>query len=276
MGALTTSAARYWVVFLQPLPEAGERIALALVFDDGGKAFVEYDRKFAKALKLYPGLDTEGLAFSMESLRSEISGTKEIEAVINSYGPQIAASTPRRIALPITEEAIQMLAHRYIYPQKAKRKSDTLNNQAVREIEAFVRQAAGPGVELRSDVGARDIVGHPIAGVKAVALAIPGAGGWTLIDGVDLDQLQPRAAISRADEIARTFWNYSRAVSPGKKIRRVGLVLNGHSHLEPKTHEAHDYALHRFEVDSDLALDTSSTESSRKLADLLAEAISRP
>ena len=71
--------------------------------------------------------------------------------------------------------------------------------------------------------------------------------------------------------MARTYWNYGRAAAEaGVQIRRVGVVLNGHSHLSAPTHEAHDYALHRFRVDSDLALDNVSTEAGTRLRELLA------
>src|ERR1700734_1728119 len=98
---------RYWVLFYQPLPEAGERIAIALVFDDRrGPATVEYDTTFAKLLKVFPEVDPKVLIFYLESLRVELRTSVDIESTINSYGSQIAVSAVRRISLPVSTSAI--------------------------------------------------------------------------------------------------------------------------------------------------------------------------
>jgi hypothetical protein len=266
-NSLSQQVGRYWVLYLQPLPEAGERIALALVIDDPQGPTVLYDPKFAKVRKLYPELDADTLQFYMNSLDRELRSGQpaDIETVMNSYGPQISASTPRRIALPASESA-EMLLSKYIFPGRSNkpRKADP---HVSKEIEAFVRAEAGSNFVIKTDVRALDIVGHSVPGTKNIALAIPAhAGRWTLIDGVDLNYLTPKAVVSRADEIGRTYWNYHRAAEQaGLKIRSVGIVLNGRSHLAPATHEAHDYALHRFTSDSDVAIDTESTESGERL-----------
>ena len=45
--------------------------------------------------------------------------------------------------------------------------------------------------------------------------------------------------------------------------------MNGRSHLEPKSLEAHDYALHRFQADSDHAIDGAQVGSKVELGNLL-------
>jgi hypothetical protein len=136
-----TDAARYWIVFLQALPEAGERIAIALVFRDQRKrAWVRFDGRFSKALKLYPDLDTSALNFYLESLQRDLNACDEVEDVLNSYGPQIEASNPRRIASPISEQVVEMLLARYIYPAKeqpvrfASREEDSTRERCLAPI----------------------------------------------------------------------------------------------------------------------------------------------
>jgi len=90
-------------------------------------------------------------------------------------------------------------------------------------------------------VTAKDILGYSLAGTKRIALAVQLDGKWALIDGVDSNQSTPKQAADRADEIARTYWNYSRAaVQTGIEVERIGIVLNGRSHREAATLEAHD------------------------------------
>ena len=111
------SPAQYWVLFLQPLPEAGERIAVALVFcDERKRAWIRFDGHFAKVLLLYPDLDRSALQFYLESLQHDLDSCDDVQVTLNSYGPQLAVSSPRRIASPITGQVVEMLLRRYVYP----------------------------------------------------------------------------------------------------------------------------------------------------------------
>jgi hypothetical protein len=236
---VNSGAGKYWVLFLQPLPESGERVALALVIHDEANraAILKYDLEFSKARKIYPDLDTDGLRFCLETLDSDLQSSEDIPATLNSYGPQISASSARRIASPVSDDVIGMLLKRYVYPAQARRVRKERSDLVAAEIAAFVQDNAGAHVQFRTGVSAKEIVGRSVPGTKPVALAIPSRDGWTLVDGVDLNKLSAGAAISRADEVARTYWNYSRAAADaGVRIRKVGLVLNGHSHLSPPTH----------------------------------------
>lgn len=270
---LELQGGRYWVVYYQPLPEAGERVAAALVFTDGpGRTVVEYDPDFAKVRKLFPNADVQTLAFYMRSMQSDLNDSADPASVLSAYGPQLAVSAARRVATPLDSAKIDLLKSRYLFPEKAKGARKRAPNPA-KELEAFVRARAGRDVELRAGVSAREIFGRPVTGTKKVALAVEQESGWTLIDGVDLNQLSPQAVVDRADDIARSFWNYGRAAGEfGVRIQRVGVVLNGNSHLAEKTHEAHDYALHRFETESDTAIDAASADAGQKLSRILQDA----
>ena len=139
------------------------------------------------------------------------------------------------------------------------------------EIAAFVRHAVDPDVEFRTNVGSREILGHSLPGTKRVAIAIPSDTGWTLVDGIDLNHLTISEANKRSEDISRTFWHYKRAAVEGDiRIRLVGVVLNGQSHLSPKTHEAHDYALDRLGADSDRTIDAGAADSASVLREMLA------
>jgi hypothetical protein len=268
---LTRAVGKYWVLYFQPLPEAGERIAIALVFDDcDGVARVEYDPHLSKVIRMFPDADPQGLVFCLDRLGADLRTAKSVEQTLHTYGPQFAVSEARRIALPLATGTVQVLKNRYLYSPKREPKKRVRKDPVAQEIEAFVRLALDANTEMRTNVAARDLLGHPIAGTKRVALAIPIERGWALIDGVDLNQLTAKQAADRANDISRTFWNYGRAASQDAvQIRRVGVVLNGHSHLDPQTHEAHDYALHRFRAESDLAIDAASDESGSQLRHLL-------
>ena len=262
---------RYWLLYYQPRPEDGERIAIAFLIEEGCKARIHFDSEFTKVRRVFPATDIEGLRFVLDSLRSDLADTSEISCILGAYGPQIVASNPRKIVLPISDEIVSMLLEKYILPAKAipsvrQQRADPI----AKEIEAYVPLEVALRTSVKRDVGAREILGRKVPGIGRVALAIPSASGWTLIDGVDLNKLTPQAAIKRADDIARTYWNYGRVgAEQGVPIQRVGLVLNGNSHLAPRTHAAHDYALHRFQSDSDLAIDSASTESKNELVSLL-------
>src|SRR4051812_24756047 len=107
---LTERAGRYWVLFYQPLPEAGERLSFGLVFEDApGHARVEYDPAFAKVVKLYPDADIAGLTFILDNLGADVASAARVEEALGSYGPQIAVSSARRIATPVSRPTTDML-----------------------------------------------------------------------------------------------------------------------------------------------------------------------
>ena len=194
-----------------------------------------------------------------------------VQAVLNSYGPQFVTSEPRRLALPVQPATIEILKARYLYPAKRLRTKREPEDKVSQEIAAFVRNAVPSEAIFSTNVGSKEILGRSLPGTKRVALAIPSASGWTLVDGIDLNQLTPSEANQRADEISRTFWHYKQATAEGDiQIRRVAVVLNGQSHLSPKTHQAHDYALHRFAAESDFAIDAAAADSESLLRRALA------
>ena len=262
---------RYWLLYYQPRPEDGERIALALIIEEDGRARLHFDSEFSKIRRLFPATDVEGLRFVLENLRSDLVGVSEISSVLGAYGPQIIASSARKIILPISNEIVLMLLEKYILPAQPISNARRQKPDPIAErIEKYIFSEVAFRADVKKNVGSKEILGRKIPGISRVALAIPQSSGWTLIDGIDLNKLTPQAAIKRADDVAHTYWNYGRVgVEKGMSIHKVGVVLNGNSHHAQRTHEAHDYALHRFRSESDLTVDSASTESKDELASLL-------
>lgn len=272
---MNSSMGQYWLLYYQPVPETGERIAAGLVIQDRGKrSQVEFDSKFSKVLKVFPSTDPDTLAFYFQSLAEQIDRGTSIESTLNAFGPQLVPSKPRNVISPVSAEVVNHLVARYLLPDKKLRRRRERTDGVAKEIESFVRAAGADNIKVQKNVSARDVLGRSISGAKRIALAMRFDDAWALIDGVDLNQSTPKQATERADEIARTYWNYSRVASQsGIQLKRVGIVLNGNSHCAPNSLEAHDYALHRFQADSDLAIDAAQPGSRVELRNLIEKLI---
>lgn len=95
-----------------------------------------------------------------------------------------------------------------------------------------------------------------------------------LVDGVDLNVLTPRAALSQVNRVVHTFWQYARFFQPkldGSTLRRIGVVLNGTPKPTRAAADAHDFALDQFSKEADLAIDASSEVGREKLRSALKE-----
>jgi hypothetical protein len=257
----------YRLLYYQPAPETGERITIGLLFEDEGHAFLHYDKQFAKLRKLYPWIDSKTLGFYLDDLKSALAKTTCIEPVLNLYGPQLVSSDARKVTLPITDALVKMLMGKFVQPAPRGPHEAKQPDQVAIAIQAYVKNRAHKVLQYHTEVTPETILGRKVAGVGAVALAMESGTGWTLIDGVDLNLLKPQQAIDRADDVGRTFWKYSQLASEGQAgtIRKIGVVLNGLSHLKPREHDAHDYALHRLKAEADTAIDASSMEATANL-----------
>ena len=97
--------------------------------------------------------------------------------------------------------------------------------------------------------------------------------GVALIDGVDLTILTPDSALKRVTRVAHTFWQYGRVrqleLRNRGNIRRIGVVFNGATNPGAAYKDAHDFALHEFSKEADLAVDAASPDDIRKLEEEL-------
>jgi hypothetical protein len=200
-------------------------------------------------------------------LKAALAKATSIEPVLNLYGPQLVSSDARKVTLPITDTLVKMLLGKFVNPAARGPHEPKQPDQVAIAIQAYVKNRVHKELRFQSEVTPETILGRKAAGVGSVALAVESSTGWTLIDGVDLNVLKPKQAIERADDVGRTFWNYTRLASEGQvgSIRKIGVVLNGLSHLKPREHDAHDYALHRLEAEADTAIDAASTEATARL-----------
>jgi hypothetical protein len=261
----------YRLLYYQPAPETGERITVGLLLGDEDHALLHYDKQFAKLRKLYPWIDSKIVAFYLDDLSRAVAKTKNIETALNLYGPQLIPSDARKVALPITEALVGTLMEKFVRPAPRAPQEPKGPDQVAIAIQAYVKNRLAKDLHLYTEVMPETIIGKKAPLVGSVALAMEGATGWTLIDGVDLNVLTPQKAIHRADDVGRTFWHYTRLAEEGKTgpIRKIGLVLNGLSHLKPLEHDAHDYALHRLEAEADATIDGASVGGSAKLEKFL-------
>ncbi len=270
-GVMKSQMGQYWLLYYQPVPESGERIAAGLILlEPGRRPKIKYDASFKKVRSVFPSTDVETLAFTLQCVSEQLERADAIDSTLQSLGPQLVTSAARSIVSPISTAVLDRLTERYLLPEKKKRASRTKPDVVSKQLESFVRSSIPPSLQFHTNVSAKDILGTAVSGAKRIALAVPLNGQWALIDGVDLNQLTPKEAEERAHTIANTYWSYHRAATQtGVSVKRVGIVLNGNSHLAPETLEAHDYALHRFQADSDLAIDAAQPDSGAALNALL-------
>ena len=268
----------YRLLYYQPAPETGERIAIGLLLDDGIERVVHCDWQFKKTLRLYRWVDAKILTVTLNSLSEVLaSGGGSLEEAVGRFGPQFTASAPREFVLPLTSALVEILLDKFVNvtPLRERLEGTVKIDPVAMGIVALVKSLVGGSTRVHTYVEPEAILWRNVGRLGSVAVAIKSATGWTLVDGVDLNVLTASKTIARADEVGRTFWRYSRLVaeSDGPRVRRIGLVLNGNSCLKPECREARDYALHRLRADSDEAIDTATPEGAAILALELARAV---
>jgi hypothetical protein len=264
MAEKLKSVGTYRILYAQPTPETGERIAVAVLVQNG-ETLLYFDRRFPRLKKVFGDLELDALEYYLDHLRAEISRAREPENVLNSYAPQIVPSDPRKVVLPVDESAARVLMQKLLQPPPrlaAVGAEVRTIDPVTKAIEAYIKIRAGVTEGVHTDIPAEEIFGHHVVGLHSVAVGVRRGAAWVLVDGVDLNELTPKGAIKRADDVGRNFWQINReaAKDRGRSLRRIGLVLNGTSHLRTAAADAHDYSLHRLEADADRTFDTSSAE----------------
>jgi hypothetical protein len=254
----------YRILYAQPTPETGERIAVALLVQNGENRLY-FDRRFPRLKRVVGDLELDALGFYLDHLREEILRDQEPESVLNRYAPQIVPSDPRKVQLPLDERAARVLMEKLLHPlpRLAVVAGEARTTDPVtKAIEAYLRVRARVTEDVQTEVPSEQIFGHRVSGLHPVAVGVRRGSAWVLVDGVDLNELTPKAAIRRADEVGRNFWRISREAAKHSvgSFKRIGLVLNGKTPLSPSEAEAHDYSLHRLKEDADHTFDASSSE----------------
>ena len=119
------------------------------------------------------------------------------------------------------------------------------------------------------------VIGERVARIRPVALALRKGEQTTIIDGVDLSSMTPRAAVTRVGKVAYTFFQYGRLTQldfAGRTLRKIGVVLNGVPSPGPYYRDTHEFALQEFSQEADTAIDAGTPEGIAQLkAELLSE-----
>lgn len=265
---LSREYTRYWLLHFLPEPEDGESICAAVAVQLGPRSFeVLFDSNFSRVRCLAPGTEPGLVRFYLNAISERLNRGETPEKVLTDHGPQFAASPPRSLALPLTDKTRQRLISRFVtrasaelIKDKAQRTQGTSDRRFADHIEGFVRDLNLPMGRVLKNADSRELLGMHIRAVKRVPLAVEVDRRLVLFDGVDFNLMKPAGAIKRINQVAHNFWQYGRldlgSLYGPAQIRRVGVVFNGVPHVTPDYAEAHEYAVHQFDKETDAVLDT--------------------
>jgi hypothetical protein len=278
---LKKQIAHYRLLHFQPDPEDGDRVCVGILLEEDRRFTVLSDTKFRKLRCIAPAFEPELVGFYLRDLEDSLDRSHEpVEVTLRRCAPQLIVSETRSVAAPLTDKARLRLLERFVLPSTEALTQTTLASnteiKASEHIRLFLSEFG-----LRSDdtiisnARPRELFGRALPNVKAVAFAIRGPSRVVLVDGVDLRVMTPGKTIAKTNQIVHTFWQYGRLqkevlFGEDARIERVGIVMNGTS---PKTEaylDAHDYALHQFNNEADLTVDTTSGEGRERLRTVLA------
>ena len=280
---LKKDVGKYRLLYFQPNPEDGERVCVGLLFEERRSRSVVYDDKFQKVRCIAPSYEPELMKFYLDDLDSTLQNSEDdLTLILRRYGPQLVASEERLVSLPLTDTTRFSLLERFV----ARGGRPTAELTAVvakapssdefgERIRKYVQQYVRPtDVRIIPNARPRDLFDYPLPDLRPVALAIRKPGKTILIDGVDLRISGKQQAVDRANRVAYTFWQYGRVRSENVSLlqtpfSRIGVLLDGSTRRTKAYYEAHDFALHQFQKEADIAVDTTSGQGTRELEEML-------
>ncbi|SRR6266404_656928 len=272
--------ASYRLVYFQPDPEDGERVCVALLFNTQRDVELLYDSEFPKLRCLAPHIDTDLVKIYLDDMEANLKrAPSDVDLLIRRHSPQLVTSEARKAAWPLTNTARMHLMRRFL--SKEGRVEDDSSkplakdkrvNQVKAHLRALVQRVAKEQIgELQEDAKAHWVLGQSFPGIDPIAFGLRRTDVVILIDGIDLSVLKPKPALSRANRITHTFWQYRNIRQMGFLDRvphRIGVVLNGMVNPGVDYKDVHDFALHQFRNEADLAVDASSPDDLRKLEEM--------
>jgi hypothetical protein len=278
---LKKQTAHYRLLHFQPDPEDGDRVCVAILLEENRHFTVLSDPKLRKLRCIAPAFEPELVSFYLRDLEDSLDRSSEpFEVTLRRYAPQLIVSEARSVAAPLTDRARLRLLERFVLPstdaQRQAAVASKVEIKASEHIRLFLTEIGlQSGDTVIPHARPRELFSRNLPNVKAVAFAIRRPSIVVLVDGVDLRVMTPAKTISKTNQIVHTFWQYGRLqkevlFGQDTKIERVGIVMNGTS---PKTEpylDAHDYALHQFNNEADLTVDTTSGEGKEQLRAVLA------
>jgi len=277
---LKKQTAQYRLLHFQPDPEDGDRVCVGILLEEGRTFRVLFDKRFQKLRCIAPDFETELVSFYLRDLEDSLDRSPgEVDIALRRCVPQLLASEPRLIVTPVTEAMKLRLLARFVSPAKEPGRDVPLSSMettVTEHMRSFLSKVAPRSTEgMLLNASPRDLFGKPLPNVTPVAFAIRGASKIVLVDGIDLRVMTPARAIRKTNTIVHTFWQYGRVQKESlfgqqPRIERIALVMNGTS---PKTKpylDAHDYALHQFNNEADVTVDTASGMNEERLRAVLA------
>jgi hypothetical protein len=280
---LKKGTAKYRLLYFQPNPEDGERVCVGVLLEEeyGRSCSVLYDAKFPKVHCIAPHAEPELIKFYLDDLDDALrrSGDDPI-LTLRRYGPQLIASDERLVSLPITETTKLMLLERFVGPcgvaiarLESAAAQTPRKDKFAEHIGLFVGKYI-PHCDIIRDAGPQEMFGRAMSDFGTIAIAVRRPRRTIMIDGVDLQLMSRGQAVSRANKVAYKFWQYGRLRSDEYSLlqmpfSRIGVVLDGSIHRTKAYYEAHDFALHQFQKEADLAVDTLSGQGTKELEEVL-------
>jgi hypothetical protein len=278
---LRKDTGQYRLLHFQPDPEDGDRVCVGVLLNEGGKFAVLSDPKFKKLRCVAPDFEPGLVSFYLRDLEDSLNRSREpVEVTLRRCAPQVVVSQARSVSMPLTPDKRLRLIERFVLPAKelpkelvAAFREETSTSERLRIFLSEI--APWSASQIIRNAGPLDLFNLALPNIKPVAFAFRRPSKVIVVDGVDLSVMTPTRAVTKANRIAHNFWQYGRireeSLFTGRlTVDRVGVVMNGTS---PKTEaylDAHDYALHQFKNEADVAVDASSGEGKEQLRAVLA------
>ena len=281
MGHLDAS---YRIVYFEPNPEDGDRVAIALLFTANNGTDVLYDRDFPKLKCLAPNVDSDLIQFQLDHMSGRLRERGlDRETFVAQQAPQFTTSARRKVAWPLTNETRMRLVRRFLSkegsaypapPAEAAEKPKAID--PVRVQLRRILQDITPRVESWQENAKPEwVIGEKVPRIRPVAMALRSRNQTTIIDGIDLSMMKPRAAVTRVGQVVYTFFQYDRLTQmdlTGRTLRKIGVVLNGAAVTGPNYRDTYAFALQEFTQEADKAIDAGTPEGVAELkAELLSE-----
>ena len=276
---LRRDTGQYRLLHFQPDPEDGDRVCVGVLLNERGRFTVLSDPKFKKLRCVAPDFEPELVNFYLHDLEDSLNRSREpVEVTLRRCAPQLIVSEARSVSAPLTQDKRVRLLERFVLPAKELEKAlaSGVEVTSSERLRLFLGEIAPwSAKEIIRNAQPLELFNLALPNVKPVAFAIRKSSKVVLVDGVDLSVMTPTRAVTKANRIAHNFWQYGRireeSLFAGRPtVERVGVVMNGPS---PKTEaylDAHDYALHQFKNEADVAVDATSGEGKEQLRAILA------
>jgi len=260
----------YRLLLFQPDPESGERICVGVAVDGD----LLYDLEFSRVRCFSQKLPPEIMRFYLRDIRNRIAHSRadEIERILKDFAPMFLVSAPRKIVDPITESIRLMLLRRFVNKGEIHGPSRMqIRKQYFGRLKDFTSKVVGSAdYRMIENASPLDVFGEKRRGVGRVALAVKREDRILLMDGLDLNVLDPTAVVQTSARVVHTFWQYGRTPMPyGETLRRVAVVFNGRQQEAASSRDAHAFALDQFRKGADETIEASSGSGEESLASLL-------